>query len=378
MTDLRRRLHEVVDVGDPLPCTRGATAADDVLVGVLTARVRRRRGLRAAAAAGLGVVVVAAVAVGGLARAGRGDAPAPAGPGPADVPDHTGAPACGEAVRAAAVPDDLWLSGELRTPEVAPGEPVDVQLVLRAQLGRRIERLHAPFAYVVVLSDGAVVAQGRTDEAGPTNDSTGGSSIETFSGPVDVVPCAGDALPPGAYEVLATQTWLDPAVDEPLVELTAGPWPLTVAEPPVAGPAPACGDPAPTPTGDERLGVGVDVPRELPATGRLAWTARWWAEDAALEIVRTDVDVVVVRGGAVVGTTGGSLTWTDTTQGVPTAEADALTLSDAGPVTACGPSAALEPGDYDVVVTVTVRTADGEAVVRSVGPLPLAVGSATS
>ena len=63
---------------------------------------------------------------------------------------------------------------------------------------------------------------------------------------------------------------------------------------------------------------------------------------------------------------------------VPTAEAGALTLSDAGPVTACGPSAALEPGDYDVVVTVTVRTAEGEAVVRSVGPLPLAVGSATS
>jgi len=42
MRDLRSRLHDVVDVGETPP--RGATATDDVLVEVLTARARPRPG----------------------------------------------------------------------------------------------------------------------------------------------------------------------------------------------------------------------------------------------------------------------------------------------------------------------------------------------
>lgn len=77
--DLRHTLHDVVDppAGHLPVAARGMSGADDLMVGALTGRIRRRRVVRTGGRAAIGVVAAGVLVAGGMELAGR-EAPAPA------------------------------------------------------------------------------------------------------------------------------------------------------------------------------------------------------------------------------------------------------------------------------------------------------------
>lgn len=233
MTDLRSRLHDVVDVAEPadLGPSRGATAHDDVVVGALTTRVRRRRTVRAGALGATGALTVAAVVVGGAALADR-LAPAPAPPA-TQAPAPDGVPtlglSCGDRVGPESIrPTDGGMSIsalELGSGVVPAGTPLDVTL----RLGNDGDTWHAwatdQTVELAALADGQVVATATlpvsAGEYGP------GDAVTT-SQAVTLSACGTDgALPAGDYELVASAV-LANADGSGLVVLSQGPVPFTV------------------------------------------------------------------------------------------------------------------------------------------------------
>lgn len=376
MSDLRGRLHDVVDGGDPLPtAARGAAASDDVLVAVLSARVRRRRGVRAAAAGALSVVTVAAVAAGGVALVGRDGEPAPA----ASV-----LPGCGE---------------QLRAPSPSDGEPLVLDVVPQgsvagtAQLPALVSLTNAssgPLSWadatldIAVVRDGTVVATGR----GPAlpGGLAGADPDRTWSelSVLDLVPCDGADLPAGEYALVAGAVFTavelgapgrtDGAVPAELGDstVTASAAFTVTHRPPLPEPALTCGAPLPTElAADPALGASAEVTAAAPAGATVPWTVRWWSADAQpVSIVRADVEVAVLRDGVVVSTQAAGLTWDVGNEGLPTSEVGARLYSDATPLDDCA-GEPLPAGDYDVVLTLTLTTIHDESLRASLGPWPL-------
>ncbi|GEN80085.1 hypothetical protein [Actinotalea fermentans] len=236
MTDLRSRLHDVVDgPGDPpaVLADRGATALDDVLVGALTARVRRRRAVRTGATGALGALTVVAVAVGATALTnGRGAARHPA----ADADDA--ALHCGDVV----LTDTIRPRGEgltlaapaLANSTVVAGEPVDVTAALTYEGTVRLEWDVEQYLQLAVLQDGTVVATGML----PFIEAMSPGRYTTED-TVPLWPCAAvGELAPGAYDLVATVALAKPDDANPgadALELSAGPAPFRI----VAAPASA-------------------------------------------------------------------------------------------------------------------------------------------
>lgn len=244
MTDLRSRLHDVVDVPEPAPSRhdRGATAHDDVVVGALTTRVRRRRAVRAGALGTVGALSVAAIAVGGVAVAGR-MTPAPAPPATqAPVPDGPSGLTlnCGDRVAQESIrPTDggMALAAlELATGQVPVGSPLDVTVRLENQNDsadgwRTYSWDSQQVVRLAALQDGSVVATG-TMTVGAGEYSPG--SAMTTSAPVTLSSCAtGAGLPQGGYELVASAI-LANADGSGLVVLSQGMVPFSVDPPPGA------------------------------------------------------------------------------------------------------------------------------------------------
>lgn len=248
MTDLRSRLHDVVDVPDGAPAhltghtvARGATAIDDVLVGALTARVRRRRAVRAGTTGALTTLTAAAVVMGGAALADgigtRGGTPAASDPTVAvQVLELT--LDCGDRVSLddiQAVDGGLAMSVlELATARYPAGRPVDVTVRIE-NLGDPAgdDRTYAWDAQQVVrlaaVQDGTVVATaalpiGSGSYAPGTRFTTGAT--------VELTPCAPEAdLPAGDYQLVASAV-LANADGSELIALAQGPVEFTLDPPP--------------------------------------------------------------------------------------------------------------------------------------------------
>lgn len=379
MSDLRSRLHDVVDVGDahgPRPA-RGATASDDVLVGVLTARVRRRRGLRGAATGALSVLTVAAVAASGYALAGRGGTPAPATDPATDPPTGPASLACGDAVDVDALrPVADGLRFEML--ELGPG-PVVVGDLLAIEAGiwndaapALADLTVAPAVRVAALRAGTVVATGsvRFGTGSFAQGTRWGSSDEVRLEPCDD---ASDDLGAGDYELVAVATLSPEGGGGARTVLSLGPVPFTVVDEDdeVRMPAEAlvCGEPLPAELpSDPALGVAVDVGATVPAGERLPWTVRWWSTSGATpNLLVADVQVATVRDGVVVGSSLVAVTYDDARQPLPTAESSALELSDAAEPVRCGTFLPLPPGEYETVLVLTLVTAERE-VLRTTAP----------
>ena len=380
MSDLRSRLHDVVDVGDPLPgTTRGATASDDVLVGLLTSRVRRRRGLRGATAGALGVVTVAAVVAGGYALAGGGardvppatDTTAPTVAGPTTL-------MCGAAVDTHTldpVADGLRFAGlELGAPTVAEDEPLVIDVTIVNDTARGLADVEVrPVVEVAALSRGVVVAT---------------TSIRMGTGPFDpgapwganqeglLDPCPRGGLVAGDHELVAVVTVTPGGAGAVPTVLSLGPVPFTVtpATTPTPEPALVCGAqlPAELPT-DPALAVVAGVAASATTGGGVPWSVGWWSPSAdATELRLADVQLATVRDGFVVGSTHVSATYTGTGQQIPATEDTALALSDTAPAVGCG-AEPLPPGDYRAVLVLTLVTADGEVLRTATVPQPLTI-----
>lgn len=231
MTDLRSRLHDVVD-GPGLPGEtgpeRGATAVDDVLVGVLTARVRRRRAVRTGATGALGALAVAAVAVGATALTDdRGTTPPPG-----QSADGAAAftPRCGDVVALDALqPESQGLTlaaPELANPVVVAGGPIDVTVALTYDGSTRREWDVQQYLQLAVLQEGTVVATGTMPFV-----ETVSSGRFTSGQTVPLWPCAATEDLTGEYDLVATVVLADPG-DPDVVELSAGPAALTVVPAP--------------------------------------------------------------------------------------------------------------------------------------------------
>lgn len=234
MTDLRSRLHDVVDgpgtPGDGAAAT-GATALDDALVGTLTARVRRRRAVRTGATGALGALTVAAVAVGATAlTGGRGSEPGPAGTTRPDG-DAPLSLDCGERVDVGAVQrenGDMVLGDpEVLTSSVGEGDLLDVRLRLRNDGDRDRTWDTQQVVQLAALQDSTVVATAVV----PIHDVGGAGVRTTWTDAVVLRPCdateATDALAYGNYELVASAVLAD-ADGSDAVPLSSGPVPFRV------------------------------------------------------------------------------------------------------------------------------------------------------
>lgn len=251
MTDLRSRLHDVVDVPEGTPgfaghvVERGATALDDVLVDALTARVRRRRAVRAGTTGALTTLTVAAVVAGGAAVAdglGTRSTP-PAGDPTVAIQVLELTLDCGDRVSlddTQAVDGGLAMSAlELATDRYPAGRPVDVTV--------RIENRGDPdggdrtyawdtqqVVHLAAVQDGTVVATaalpiGSGSYAPGTRFTTGAT--------VELTPCAPEAdLPSGDYQLVASAV-LANADGSELIALAQGPVEFTLDPPPGTTPA---------------------------------------------------------------------------------------------------------------------------------------------
>ena len=234
MTDLRSRLHDVVDVPEPLEGRpdRGATAHDDVVVGALTTRVRRRRTVRAGALGAVGALTVAAIAVGGAAVADRLQA-RPAPPAGTEEPEPEVSPGlmlgCGDWFSPESIrPTDSGMgiaALELGSGVVPAGTALNVTLRLSNDGDARHSWDTEQTVDLAVLRDGTIVG---TATLSVSSGEYGPGSAMTTSQPVFVSPCAPDeALPAGDYELVASAV-LANSDGSALVVLSQGPVPFTV------------------------------------------------------------------------------------------------------------------------------------------------------
>lgn len=233
MTDLRSRLHAVVDgpepAGEARP-DRGATALDDVVVGALTTRIRRRRAVRTGAAGALGALTVAAVAVGATALTdGRGTASVPAG---TEQPQPDGATGltldCGDGVSLDSLrPEngDMVLGDpEVVSSTTTEGDLLDVRIRLRNEGEDDLTWDTMQVVQLAALEDGSVVATGSVPIG-----YVGTPGVRwTWTDAVVMSPCgAGTALPAGEYDLLASVVLAD-ADGTDALGLSSGPVPFSV------------------------------------------------------------------------------------------------------------------------------------------------------
>lgn len=329
MTDLRSRLHEVVDepgLSAASPAARGATALDDVLIGVLTARVRRRRAVRTGATGTLSALAVAAVAVGAAALtdgAGEGD-PTPAGPF-----EGVSGPVlrCGDDVAVETLRSEdqgLTLAApELANSTVVAGEPLETTLAVAYDGLTTLEWDTEQYLQLAALRDGSVVAIGVTS-LGPAI----APGRMTTDAAVTLSSCAPTGrLAAGGYELVAIIAFAN-ADGIGTLEVSAGPVPFTVVPEP-ASPDEArrqaeaalaevvaaaesaradtsvgsCGTRMPVAT-DPYLGLGIEVGPAARTGEPLYGTGAVTAGDG-LTVVGdapiTGVQLVLTRDGVVVG-----------------------------------------------------------------------------
>lgn len=418
MIDLRSRLHDVVDVAGPEDhrIERGATALDDVLVGALTAQVRRRRAVRAGALGTVGALTVALLAVGGAAVAERlSPTPVPPAtdrPVPDDVPWL--ALDCGARVATGSIqPVDggmTFATFELLSGgDVPAGRPLDLNLRFQndGDLYRTWDTTHP--IQVAALRDGTVVATGSVE--GVSGSFSQGSAYTTDR-ELTLAPCTSGAAPasedlaPGDYELVASAILAD-ADGSDLMALSQGPVPFTVraagAPPPddsaaqeavralVEGAVPAddarpvgtCGTRIPSdPDPHLVLEVALDSSTHAPGSGLwgdAAITARDDLTVSATAPAETAL-IVLARDGVVVGRmalyTPEYADLTFTSEPYRIRGTGAFGYANVCTTTGLdGPAAGLPDGTYEAYglypVTITdVQRADGTTVPRS-GPTTL-------
>lgn len=161
------------------------------------------------------------------------------------------------------------------------------------------------------------------------------------------------------------------------------PGPATAAPEPAVhdGEALECGDAVPDRlVSDAALSLAGETPTTVAYGSDLMTTLRWWAPTKQeVRYAEARVDLAVAQGGEVVGVAseewpvdppGGDAPLSSTETGTLGAFASRL------PVEACGGDTPLEPGDYQVVATVTLTSGDGETWHASTGPRGLAISSA--
>lgn len=235
MTDLRSRLHAVVDGPDTAGegrLDRGATALDDVLIGALTARVRRRRAVRAGATGTLSALAVGAVAVGAaaLTDGGREGDPTPAGPfeGVSGPVLRCGDDVAVETLRA----EDQGLTlaaPELANSTVVSSEPLDMSLVVTYDGPTTLEWDTEQYLQLAALRDGSVAAIGVTS-LGPAI----APGRMTTDAAVTLSACAPTGrLGAGGYELVAIVAFAN-ADGTGTLEVSAGPVPFSVVPEPAS------------------------------------------------------------------------------------------------------------------------------------------------
>lgn len=379
MTDLRSRLHDAVDGPDDLtPEARGASAVDDVLVEVLTARVRRRRAVRAGATASLGALAVTALAVGGAALT-QGTGPVAPATGPGDDVGIT--LACGDVVPLETLQperDGVVLSA----PEVLSADPVEGRRV-EAQVRVRLENTRdrgwdaRQVVELAVLWQGEVVATGFVP--------IGEVDAEEVRARTDLVvlgSCDGArSLPAGEYDLVAAAL-LANADGSHAVGVSSGPVPFTVSpvsweaheaqaeldrlvaaaqEPASGSTVGSCGTRLPT---DLASDVGVELLLEPTHPGGTLDGSRLTTRDGLTlsgEVPVTATRVVIARDGVVVGRASFD---PEALAALALEAGEAVALPPIGDATLCrlpdagGEPRPLPPGTYQV-----------HAIVQSVGPL---------
>lgn len=394
MTDLRSRLHDVVDgpetAGEP-PAGRGATALDDVLVGTLTARVRRRRAVRTGVTGALGALTVATVAVGATALTDDDRATPPPAGTEQPPPDGVAAPPlrCGDAVPLGtlhAEREGLTLAApELANPTVIPGEKVEVTVGLAYDGTTPLDWDTEQRLELAVLQDGVVVATAVMPfvEAMP-------AGVYTYEEPVTLSACTPTGrLAAGGYDLIAYVV-LANADGSDAIELASGPVPVTVvaevdeatrlaeAEAALAevvaaaesaradAAVGACGTRIPV-TADPYVGLDIEVSPYAGAGEPLDGTGTLAAHDG-LTVVGdapiAGVQVVLTRDGVVVGYGG----YDDTFVSRLTIGGEPLELPAVGDADLCrlpgadGPTLPLPAGSYQAYGLYRVAVADVDAV----------------
>lgn len=407
MTDLRSRLHDVVDIPEPLDARRdrGATAHDDVVVGALTTRVRRRRAVRAGALGTVGALTVAAIAVGGAAVADRLRA-TPAPPAGTEQPDPQVSPGlmlgCGDRLSPESIrPTDGGMT--ISVLELGAGVvPADTVLDVTLRIGNEADVRRSwdteQVVHLAVLRDGVIVGTATLPVG--SGDYGPGAAVTT-SQPVAVSPCGPDgALPAGDYELVASAV-LANSDGSGLSVLSQGPVPFTVTsadDQTTAGEAAArdavnqliagaatgqtdqpvgtCGTVLPT-AADPLLLLEMTLTGSTFAPGALIEGDAAISAREGLSVLAngpiTSVHVVLVTGGVVVGRGDYDpeyvdlMTFTDATAFPLPAYANAIVCAAPG----AAPSGLdLPPGTYQAyglyeVALKEVQRADGSAESRS-------------
>ncbi len=147
------------------------------------------------------------------------------------------------------------------------------------------------------------------------------------------------------------------------------------------GEALECGDAVPdTLVSDPALAVAGETPTTVAYGGDLMTTLRWWAPTKQeVRYAEARVDVALAQGGVVVGVASDELPVDPPGGDAPLSSTETGTLGAFAsrlPVEACGGDTPLEPGDYQVVATVTLTSGDGDTWRASTGPRGLAISDA--
>lgn len=163
------------------------------------------------------------------------------------------------------------------------------------------------------------------------------------------------------------------------------PGPATEApEPPAPvahdGEALGCGDAVPdTLVSDPALALAGETPTTAAYGSDLMATLRWWAPSKReVRYAEARVDVAVAQGGVVVGVASDEWPVEPPASDTPLSSTETGTLGTFASrlqVEACDDDAPLEPGDYQVVATVTLTSGTGETWRASTGPRGLSIGS---
>ncbi|GEN80082.1 hypothetical protein [Actinotalea fermentans] len=163
------------------------------------------------------------------------------------------------------------------------------------------------------------------------------------------------------------------------------PGPATQApEPPAPvahdGEALECGDAVPDAlVSDDALALAGETPTTVPYGGDLMTTLRWWAPGAEeVTYAEARIDLAVAQDGVVVGVASDEWPVEPPASETPLSSTETGTLGAFAsrlPVAACGGDTPLDPGDYQVVATVTLTSGDGETWRASTGPRGLSIGS---
>lgn len=147
------------------------------------------------------------------------------------------------------------------------------------------------------------------------------------------------------------------------------------------GEALECGDAVPdTLVSDPALALAGETPTTVAHGSDLMTTLRWWAPGKQeVRYAEARVDVAVAQDGVVVGVASDEWPVDPPASETPLSHTETGTLGAFAsrlPVEPCDGDTPLDPGDYQVVATVTLTSGDGETWRASTGPRGLAISSA--